>query len=166
MEITTIDPFLAYYKRLRERSLAVIRCIPPDAIEWTYKEGAWTLGDVIRHVAAIERLMWAETVHRRPNRYTECGPGLARGYDKVLEFLNRMHADSLDIFAQLSPADLQRKCTTPKGAQITTWKWLRALCEHEIHHRGQIYIYLGILGVQTPPLYGLTAEDVAQTAQG
>jgi uncharacterized damage-inducible protein DinB len=32
--------------------------------------------------------------------------------------------------------------------------------EHEIHHRGQIYLYLAMLGVKTPPLYGLTSEQV------
>jgi uncharacterized damage-inducible protein DinB len=38
------------------------------------------------------------------------------------------------------------------------------MTEHEIHHRGQIYLYLGILGVPAPPLYGLTSEQVR--AQG
>ena len=32
--------------------------------------------------------------------------------------------------------------------------------EHEAHHRGQIYMMLGLRGVQTPPLYGLTEEEV------
>jgi len=35
------------------------------------------------------------------------------------------------------------------------------MVEHEIHHRGQIYLYLAIQGVPTPPLYGLTSEEVA-----
>ena len=43
---------------------------------------------------------------------------------------------------------------------ITTWKWLRAMCEHEAHHRGQIYLMLGMLEVPTPPLFGLTSEEV------
>jgi uncharacterized damage-inducible protein DinB len=34
------------------------------------------------------------------------------------------------------------------------------MTEHEIHHRGQIYLYLSILGIETPPLYGLTEEEV------
>jgi uncharacterized damage-inducible protein DinB len=45
---------------------------------------------------------------------------------------------------------------------ITVWKWLRAMVEHEIHHRGQIYIYLAMLNVSTPPLYGLTSEQVLE----
>jgi uncharacterized damage-inducible protein DinB len=41
-----------------------------------------------------------------------------------------------------------------------TGKWLRSMAEHEIHHRGQIYLMLGLLGIATPPLYGLTSEEV------
>jgi uncharacterized damage-inducible protein DinB len=60
----------------------------------------------------------------------------------------------------LSDADLERKCQTPAGAPITTWKWLRAMVEHEVHHRGQIYLMLNMLEVPTPPLFGLTSEEV------
>jgi uncharacterized damage-inducible protein DinB len=66
------------------------------------------------------------------------------------------------IFAELSDEALQRKCQTPAGVPITTWKWLRAMVEHEAHHRGQLYLMLGMLNVQTPPLYGLTSEEVRE----
>jgi uncharacterized damage-inducible protein DinB len=74
--------------------------------------------------------------------------------------MDRLHAESLDLFSQLHEEDLQRKCQTPAGTPITTWKWLRAMFEHEAHHRGQIYLMLGMLDVVTPPLFGLTAEEV------
>lgn len=35
-------------------------------------------------------------------------------------------------------------------------------CFAELHHRGQIYLMLGMLGVETPPLYGLTEEEVRE----
>ncbi len=60
----------------------------------------------------------------------------------------------------MSDADLQRKCRTPAGTEITTWKWLRAMFEHEAHHRGQIYLMLTMLEMPTPPLFGLTSEEV------
>jgi uncharacterized damage-inducible protein DinB len=74
--------------------------------------------------------------------------------------MERLHAESIAIFSNLSNDDLQRKCITPGDAPITVWKWLRLMVEHEIHHRGQIYLYLGMLGIPTPPLYGLTSEQV------
>jgi uncharacterized damage-inducible protein DinB len=60
----------------------------------------------------------------------------------------------------LTDARLREKCETPAGASFPIGKWLRLMIEHEIHHRGQLYMGLGILGVPTPPLYGLTSEQV------
>jgi uncharacterized damage-inducible protein DinB len=34
------------------------------------------------------------------------------------------------------------------------------MIEHEAHHRGQLYLMLGMHGVDTPPIYGLTSEEV------
>jgi uncharacterized damage-inducible protein DinB len=162
MEIQRIEPFLEYLSKVHQRTARVIRCIPPEKIEWTYREGKFTLGDQVRHLATIERYMFVETVSGRPSRYAGCGRELADGYDQVLRFMERLRAESLQILSALSDADLQRKCVTPDGAQITVWKWLRAMVEHEIHHRGQVYLYLSLLGVPTPPLYGLTSEQVRE----
>lgn len=161
MEILTIGPFLDYFDRVRERTLKVINCIPDEMIEWTYKEGKFTFGDLIRHLAAIERYMYAENVQLKPSRYPGHGKELADGFDNVLEFLNNMHGESVSIFRGLADEDLKKKCVTPGGAQITVWKWLRAMVEHEIHHRGQLYLYLGLLDIATPPIYGLTSEEVS-----
>ncbi|MGZ7073464.1 MAG: DinB family protein, partial [Candidatus Angelobacter sp.] len=108
----------------------------------------------------IERYMYAENVQLKPSRYPGHGRELADGPENVLEFFNRMHQESVAIFSRLSPEDLQKKCVTPGGTPITVWKWLRAMVEHEVHHRAQIYICLGMLGIATPPIYGLTSEEV------
>jgi uncharacterized damage-inducible protein DinB len=160
MEVHAIQPFLQYFGNVRERTMRVARCIPADKIDWTYAPGKFTLGDILRHLAVAERYMWAENVQGHPARYTTHGKELADGLENVLAFMERMHAESLEIFSKLSSDDMQRKCVTPGEVPITTWKWLRLMTEHEIHHRGQVYLYLAMLGVPTPPLYGLTSEEV------
>ncbi len=104
--------------------------------------------------------MWGENVQGKSSQYKSHGKELADGYENVLALMERLHKESLEIFSRLSDADLQTKCKTPGDAEITKWKWLRLMVEHEIHHRGQIYLYLSMLGVPTPPLYGLTSEEV------
>ncbi|MFY9530504.1 MAG: DinB family protein [Candidatus Acidiferrales bacterium] len=162
MEIQNIGAFLDYFDKVRGRTLRVVRCAPPDRLDWTFREGRWTLGDLIRHIAATERYIFAENIQSNATKYSGCGKELAEGYDNVLAFVNRLHAESIEIFGRLSNEDLKRKCLTPDGQPIAVWKWLRAMVEHEIHHRGQLYIYLAMLGVPTPPLYGLTSEQVRE----
>ncbi|MBO9730249.1 MAG: DinB family protein [Chitinophaga sp.] len=164
MEITTIQPFLEYYDKVRARTLRLIEVVPPAQLDWAYRPGKFSIGDQIRHIATIERYMFAETIAGRKSAYQGCGKDLADGYDNVLAFFHQLHTQSLDIFRGLSDEDLQRTCTTPGNINMRTWKWLRAMVEHEIHHRGELYIYLNLLGVKTPPMYGLTSEEVAQNS--
>jgi uncharacterized damage-inducible protein DinB len=165
MEISSLDEFLAYFAKVRERTRRVVALIPPERLEWTYREGKFTLGDLVRHLAATERFLFAENARLRPSRYPGHGPELADGPDAVLAYFDRLHEESMAIFAALSPEDLKRRCTTPGGVAIAVWKWLRSMIEHEIHHRGQIYLYLSMLGVATPPLYGLTSEEVRERSR-
>ncbi len=160
MEITSAGPFATYWAGVRGRTRRVVEVIPPERIEWTPAAGRWTLGDLVRHLAGIERDMYAENVQGYPTRYGGHGRELAEGKDAVLAYLDRKHAESLGIFRALTPDQLESKCQTPAGTPITTWKWLRAMVEHESHHRGQLYLMLGLLGVATPPIFGLTEEEV------
>lgn len=162
MATQSIADFLDYFEKIRERTLRVVRCIPPDKLEWTCRPGQFTLGDLVRHLAAVERYVFAEGVQGKPNRYPGCGRELADGYERVVEFIDRLHGESMQIFARLSDADLESKSLSADGRPVTTWKLLRGMIEHEVHHRGQIYTYLGILGVSTPPLYGLTSEQLRE----
>jgi uncharacterized damage-inducible protein DinB len=161
-----LHEFLDHFERVRQRTCRVAACIPPDRVEWTYKEGAFTLGDLVRHLAVAERYIWAETVHGRPVGYVTHGRELADGRDAVLAYLDRMHSESMALFRALTPDALSARCLTPGGTQMTTWKWLRMMTEHEIHHRGQIYTLLGMLNVATPPLYGMTASQVQRAGAG
>jgi phosphoribosylformylglycinamidine (FGAM) synthase-like amidotransferase family enzyme len=67
MEILSIQPFLHYYERLRERAVKVTACIPANAIEWTHAPGKFSFGDILRHLAAIESYLYAETVQLKPS---------------------------------------------------------------------------------------------------
>lgn len=160
MEIRSIQPFLEYFGNLRRRTMRVARCVPANKIDWSYAPGKFTLGDLLRHIAVTERYLFAENIRGGTSRYVSHGKELADGLDNVLFFMDRLHRESMEIFSRLSDGDLEGKCRNVGGGHMAVWKWLRAMTEHEIHHRGQIYLYLGILGVPTPPLYGLTSEEV------
>lgn len=160
MEIRSVSQFLEYWDGIRARTRKVVACIPAERLEWTHKAGRFTLGDQVRHLATIERYMYGETIAGRPSAYPGCGAELAAGLPVVTAYLERLHAEFKAILTDLGDEALARKCLTPAGSPITTWKWLRAMVEHEAHHRGQIYLMLGMLDVPTPPIFGLTSEEV------
>lgn len=163
--LTVTQPeFLDYFDKIHARTRRVVVLIPPERIEWSIKPDGMTLGDLVRHLAVTEREMWAETVAGRPSRYRAHGRELADGKEAVLAFFDRLHGEAMAIFAGLPPDTYAGKCRTPAGAELAVAKWLRALIEHEVHHRGQIYMMLSVLGVAVPPLFGLTSEQLRAVA--
>lgn len=165
MEITDIASFLDYYKKIRQRTNRLIAVIPEQYMDWAYLPGKFTIADQIRHIAAIERYMFAETILGNPCTYDGCEKELADGYENVLRYFNEKHEESLSIFRNLGTDALQRKCITPGNVPITVWKWLRAMTEHEIHHRAQLYLYLNMLGIETPPMFGLSSEEIIENSR-
>lgn len=164
--MTDVASFLSYLDSVHARTRRVVVLIPPGDIDWAPAPGRMSFGDLVRHVACIERYMYGETVHGRPSRFPGHARALADGFEAVLAFYDRLHAESRALFAALTDARLAEKCVTPAGSSITVWKWLRAHIEHEAHHRGQLYLMLGMRGVASPQLYGLSAEDVQARSSG
>ncbi|HTR38973.1 MAG TPA: DinB family protein [Bryobacteraceae bacterium] len=162
MEIRDPGEFLNYFNKVHQRTMNVVRVVPPDKVDWRFREGKFTLGDLVRHIATTNRYMFLEVALGRPSAYGGCGKELAATYDEIVSFSERLHREAVEILSGISHADLEGRCITPDGASITTWKWLRSMVEHEIHHRGQIYIYLSLLETPTPPLYGLTSEQLIE----
>ena len=155
-----LQSFLEYWPSVRNRTRRLLPLIPADKLEWSPGEGRWSLGDQARHLAAIERWMYAETLHGRPTRYAGHGRELADGLAAVFEYHDRCHNEAMTLFRELTPEQWSGRTLTPAGTSISTWKWARAMIEHEAHHRGQIYFMLGMLQVPTPPLYGLTEPEI------
>ncbi|NNF12915.1 MAG: DinB family protein [Gemmatimonadetes bacterium] len=155
-----LEDILGQYASVRRRTRAVADCIPEIRLEYAPGPGRFTPGDILRHIGAAERWMWAENVRLRPSRYPGHGPELAAGKAGVIGYLARMQDETAEIISGLTPSDLERRCKTVGGAEITVWKWIRLMFEHQIHHRGQLYEILGGLEVATPPLYGLQEPEV------
>jgi uncharacterized damage-inducible protein DinB len=162
MEIRDPAEFLNYFNKVHQRTMNVTRAIPPSQVDWRFREGKFTLGDLVRHIATANRYIFVEVAQGKPSSYAGCGKELAASHDEIVALAERLHSENVAIISGFTSDDLNRKCRTPDGASITTWKWLRSMIEHEVHHRGQIFTYLALLEVPSPPLYGLTSEQVRE----
>jgi hypothetical protein len=132
------------------------------------------VADLTRHLGRAERDFFVARVCRVPPRVAlgaEAALGRGAGTDLTgaLAELDALHEESCTMLADLGRREgdgaLQRRVTTPVGAEITAWKWLRAMCEHEAHHRGQLCLYLRMLGAEPPPIFGHKAEAVGKAIQ-
>lgn len=160
MEIVSIESFLSYYEKIRVVTRSVVDLIPRERLDWSYMPGKFTIGDLVRHIAAIERYVFAEIALGNRPTYQGCGKELVDGYENVVSYFDRLHLQSVAIFRSLPLDALARKVRSVDGKDVVLRNFLRALIVHEVHHRGALIIYLNLLGVKTPPVLGLMEEEV------
>ncbi|MCL4300594.1 MAG: DinB family protein [Anaerolineae bacterium] len=165
--IAHVDQFTNYFDSIRRRTLNYVRAVPPDKIDWQPKTGELTCGDIVRHLAAAELMFvgaavegkWRYTGHERDDEHGSLV--------NVLNTLETSHTAAMKILTTLSDADLiQPRPSLADGPPIKAWRLLMAMVEHEIHHRSQLAVYLSLLGVEPPQIYGLGVEDVIALATG
>ncbi|MHB9034447.1 MAG: DinB family protein [Anaerolineae bacterium] len=124
-----------------------------EQLGFSPREGLWSLGQTACHIAGTEE-GWLR--HMCFGRWSgaECDyqlqdfPTVAALKKLLMEVHTRTLADfaaSADVTAHLSePAVL------PWGPTVT-WRWaVWHVIEHTIHHRGEIYLMLGLQGMEAP----------------
>jgi uncharacterized damage-inducible protein DinB len=71
--------------------------------------------------------------------------------------------DAVKALAAMQPADLDATWNLTRNGQVM-WSAprrvvLRSHLNHLCHHRGQLTVYLRLLDVPVPPIYGPTADE-------
>jgi hypothetical protein len=79
MEIRDPGTFLGYLANVHARTRRVVVLIPPNDIDWAPVPGKFSFGDLVRHLANIERYMYAENVQGKPSAYPGHERSLADG---------------------------------------------------------------------------------------
>ena len=70
----------------------------------------------------------------------------------AVDFANRCHDAADTIFRSMSDADVARPVESPMGT-YPAWQYFLFAYDEHWHHRGQLYVYLRLLGKEPPDLY-------------
>ena len=165
MEIKSVSNFIKYYEQTRDITNRAINVIPQDKMDWSYLPEKFTIADLLRHIAAIERYVFMEVIQGNKPAYKGCRKELADGYQNIFDYFHEMHQQSIEILSSLNDEDLLNEIKTLDGKITTVGNFLRALIVNEVHHRAALCIYLNLLGVSTPPVIGLMEEQVIEISK-
>jgi uncharacterized damage-inducible protein DinB len=159
-----VKEFIAYFESVRRRTLTYVRCVPEDRADWAPLTGEFTCGAIIRHLAAAET-MFVGVVVEGQWHYSGHEHGPTRLPDLLVE-LEQDHAAAMSRLRGLSDDQLTQPRPSLQGPPVRAWRWLMAMTEHEIHHRSQLAVYLRLMDVPPPHIFGLGVEDVIALATG
>jgi uncharacterized damage-inducible protein DinB len=165
--IGSVREFAEYFEGVRRRTRHFCGAVPAEAIDWTPKAGEYSCGDIIRHLAAAERMFTgvvADGVWRYDGHERHRGTTL----ETAVALLDAEHAAARAALARVPDAALvtERRSLEPGARPIRAWRVLMAMCEHEVHHRSQLASYLTLMGVEAPDIFGLGVEDVERLTAG
>jgi uncharacterized damage-inducible protein DinB len=135
-----------HWEQVRADLLATIDKFSEAELGVVPFEGSWPVGQIMLHIAECED-HWLHSLVRHeltpPIKYR-----LAEHATKsaILEVLSLAHSRTIQFLRRLEEQDLSRAYQTRYGETFTLYWIIWHVLEHEIHHRGELSLALGLLG--------------------
>ena len=146
-----VDEYLGRWRAVRRGLIIALEMLGDDQLAFVPREGLWSLGTVARHIANAEEGWFRYVVTRElpnwPGEYS------AREYPTVgsiAALLREVHSRTESYLGSAGSGALDRQVDLPWGEVLTLHDIVWHVLEHEIHHRGEIYLMLGMMGLGAP----------------
>jgi uncharacterized damage-inducible protein DinB len=153
--MTVSAALLAEFEEEMSLTRKILECVPQDNFDWKPHEKSFTLGRLANHIA---RLPISPTViiSGRGSK----APDVSSKAELLATFDGNVAA-SREALAGIDDEGLARTIRVTPEISKTIYTALRGrgLMNHLIHHRGQMTVYLRLLGVPIPGLYGPSADE-------
>ncbi|MGH9197627.1 MAG: DinB family protein, partial [Acidimicrobiia bacterium] len=162
--MSLVDPFIAELEQEAAVTKRVLERVPTDRLGWKPHPKSMSLGELALHVATTpggvaeiirtnEREMPDFRQRPSPGSTDEVLSALAESIGKAKEILSSFDDDSVKTTWRLT-AGGREILATPRIGVIRS-----ILLNHWYHHRGQLSVYLRLLDVPVPSIYGPSADE-------
>lgn len=164
--VASVAALIAELEREAKATRRLLERVPPAKLEWKPHTKSMTLGQLAHHVAgipgqisrAIDRdgmdVAKASGLPPQPDRGADFAAALDEGVQTTREILSRWDEARAFSAWRLSQGDREIS-SMPRIAAIRT-----LLLNHWYHHRGQLTVYLRLLDVPLPIVYGRSADEL------
>lgn len=143
----------AWSRAVRESSLKRLRRVPEGRESWRPTAEAMSFADLARHLIDADEWLFTKleihTLEPMVGRAGIVGEVTRAGYLELLARLEETGRQRSELIAGLSPEELAAPIFDRRfGGEVTVW-WVivRGNLDHEVHHRGQLAVYLRMAGL-------------------
>ncbi|MFN8237948.1 MAG: DinB family protein [Chitinophagales bacterium] len=159
------ESLLMEYEKECANTRKLLAAVPMDRLGWKPHEKSMSLEQLAVHIADIPNWM-AITIEKEVLDFAkeEYKPKKVATQDDLLKIHDDAVAAALKCLSEASDEKLLENWTMRNGEQIYfTMPKVAVLrmfvYNHLYHHRGQLTVYLRLLDVPVPGMYGPTADD-------
>jgi len=141
----------------------VLERIPEDKFAWKPHPKSFSLGQLAMHIAGAQKVL-AEMAAKDVHEIAMVPPQEPTSRKQLLQVMDDSTAGAKQILGEIDDAKLPGIWTLTRNGQailsIPRVAFIRSiLMNHIIHHRGQLSVYLRLLDVPVPSIYGPSADE-------
>ncbi len=138
--------------------------VPQESLAWQPHEKSMTLGRLAAHVAGLHGTWLKTALTQDEFDLADSLPLKAESVSDILEAFEQNVSAAIELLQAQSDERLFTTWRLTRGGQVLfempRWAVLRSMViNHIIHHRGQLSVYLRLLDVPLPSVYGPTADE-------
>ena len=159
----TVADLLLELEQEAEATRRILQRVPGERLDWTPHQKSMTLGQLAMHIGNLPGAI-AEVSRDSFDVNTVIPRPTATSTEQILQTLEGSLARARAILESMDDADLLAPWRMMKGEEvifaITRGELLRSvMLNHWYHHRGQLTVYLRLLDVPLPAIYGDSADE-------
>ena len=162
--MSMIEALLPEFDREMTTTRKVLERVPNESLAWKPHAKSFSLGELASHVAALPTFA-ADTLNKSEFEIGNLRPPVALpSRTDVLAAFDASTGAARAALAGKSDAELMAIWTLKRNGtplySMPKAVVLRSLVlSHVIHHRGQLSVYLRLLDVPVPSIYGPSADE-------
>lgn len=153
-----LDHEIATTRRVLER-------VPDEHYGWKPHDKSWTVGELCAHLQNL--LFWHRLILEQDGFDMAATPPprtVPESRDELLRLFDEQKAALDETVARTDDAALGRTWTLRRGDQVIFAQPKAAVLRgfgisHMVHHRGQLSVYLRLLDLPVPAIYGPSADE-------
>ena len=158
------DDFLAELKRESASTRRMLERVPMDKLAWRPHVKSNSLEQLAKHIANLPKMLISALTADERNIVGIPPLPPIESTEQLMSLFNDNMEQALAAFETFSDDQLGRKWELKAGDRVfistTKGDAIRNMyLNHSIHHRGQLSVYLRLLDVPVPGMYGPTADE-------
>ena len=160
--MTIAEMLVAEFDREMKTTRPLLERVPAEKGQWKPHEKSFALGHLAQLVATMPG--WLTQIARGVDIDLAGAPGYSfQPTESLLDQFDKHVREAREALAGFKESDSERPWSLKMRDQVLftdpRWMVIRQTINHLSHHRGQLTVYLRLLDVPIPSIYGPTADE-------
>ena len=151
-------------QREKENTVRMLQALPNEQFAWKPHEKSMTAGELANHIVELHNWVALVFTQSELDFKTQYVPSVLQTKEELIAVLEKGYEENKAIIEGLEEENYFSAWTLRAGEHVIVSLpkagAIRFIVNnHLIHHRGQLSVYLRLLNVPVPGIYGPSADE-------